>query len=320
MEITSIIVITSIVSFSFVLFGHFNSQIIYPFLLILYTSLIRLQKSDINWMIRVTPLLYLIINMIMIYSPLNFLTQYSIRNLEGRGLIGLDRMIGISGSPAGPDILFTCVLIYTVFSIDKKNLIDRINIFVSLFVLLWTSSLSPVFSAIIAMLVVIFPKQKKWVSFLSMTFWLGLIYIYRSSSENIQILLKTLTSLRVRIWDDIWKGMYREFDLWNWLFGRDKMVEFVGLNEKIDANPHNAMLYLLEFSGIIGVIVVIWFVLNRVGQINNANKISLFLTILLLYYLSMSPIPLTMNGDPIILYLLFILLGRPWLFLKSYKS
>jgi len=280
---------------------HFNIQFLYLWVVLGCFGLMPIKKDDIDFIVRITPLLYLVFALILHYTFFKSLSLYEVRQLPNRFLPQfLNRFIGITGSPAGPDIIYTATLFYTIFLIRKRT-IDYFNIVISILVIIWTSSLSPLFAVILALPVLFLKRFKTGYFLLSMYYCFFLVILYNYSSQPYKHLLNVLTTLRVQIWDKVTTGLGAQNSLSEWLLGRREMIEFTHLFGVVDANPHNFTIYLLEFGGLIGLLLATVYFILKVQALR--NKKVWFLVMLIFFYVSTNPIPFTIVDSPFLIYL-----------------
>lgn len=278
----------------------FNIPLVYWSLFTLVLLKMDWNKNDFYKILNQVSVVYLIVALLITYSPLNFLSVYEERDLTNRFFQNFNRFIGIEGTPAGPDLLYTIVLIVNLNFKGLRSLLKIPTIF-AILVILWTSSLSNLLALVIATIIyLLFPLRRTLSLILFFASGLSLYVIHRYG-ETFQIVIDQITSYRATIWLRASEKLILNNNVAEWLLGRDKMVQFENVFlEELEANPHNLSFFILQFFGIPTFLFVVSFLAYRIGKMQ--KNIFFFLSIFLIAYSITNPMPFTLRGNPLIMY------------------
>lgn len=303
-ELAFLGLLSILILFKFIFVFSLNIPLIYWVLLSIMVIKMDWTKQELLDLINQVSIVYFILVLLLNYTPLQFLSTYGERDLINRFFPSIGRFVGLEGSPAGPDLLYTLVFIFNLGS-DWKKRFFKLPMILAIIVLLWTASLSNIVALILAMIAYLaYPFRVIYAFFLMICFAIA-VYVANTNSSEVLLIMDQVTSYRTTIWVSICNSLLEENTYSQWLFGRDQLMEFVSVfGEGYDANPHNLSLFALQFLGIptfIGLISLICYKI-RIMELGQWY----FLTIFLIAYGVTNPMPFTLRGNPIIMYI-FIL-------------
>jgi len=282
----------------------FSVHIIYCIVSFLMIRELRFTNKELLSIINKTAIVYLIISVLISYTPLSVLSIYDTRLVVNRFFPHLlYRFIGVEGSPAGPDIFYVLVLISNIVLNKTKNRYFYITL--SIMLLFWTSSLAPILSIVGALLILPFINSKLVKSAYSVMIWLYefvVILIFSYGSEAVRNLLNAASTLRARIWFNMYYSLIQHSTLLQWNLGRKGLVNFEHSPHYNINNPHNYSLFLLQFGGILTFIIIMVIATMYFKNINNKYKI--FIVSALLIYASTNTFILSIRGNPIFIFVL----------------
>lgn len=282
----------------------FNVHIIYCIVSFIIIKELKYSKKEIFLLINKTAIVYLVLSLILNYTPLNFLSLYNTRLIENKFFpLLIYRFLGIEGTPAGADIFYVLVLISNIFLYKNENKSRYFYITLSIIVLVWTSSFAPLVSIIGALLILPFINNKVVKTTYSGLIWLYqfiIIFIYSFGMQNINQILNVASTWRARIWFKMYWSLVANSTLITWNLGRKTLVEFI--NSVTMNNPHNYSLFLLQFGGIPMYIIII--VIATLYFKNMNDKYMIFVVAALLIYGSTNTFIFSIRGNPIFLFVL----------------
>ncbi len=243
-------------------------------------------------------LIYFLLSIIFNYILVDLrLTVYDVRVLDHRFFTFCHRFIGLEGTPAGSDILFTILLILNIKEGIKSNIIYIIIYIVGL---LWTSSLSNIVAVVLALPVFILPSFLNFIYLIMSTFLLHHIitYIYANFSSYRDI-LDIATTYRARIYYRIWE--YSNFNF-NYLFGNKELIKYLHSTGVIEEDPHSTYLLYEEKLGI----AISWFIYIylAIKTFFSSDRFKLFIISVILIYAATNSTILSPRGNPIIIFIL----------------
>ncbi|MCB2293981.1 hypothetical protein LGK95_10670 [Clostridium algoriphilum] len=282
----------------------FSVHIIYCVITFIMIRGLRFNNKELLSIINKSAIVYLILSVLLSYTPLRVLSIYDTRLVVNRFFPDLlYRFIGVEGSPAGPDIFYVLVLISNIVINKKRN--KYFYITMSLLMLVWTSSLAPILSIVGALIILPFSKSKISKTVYSVLLWLYefiVIFIYSYGSGTIRNLLNTASTLRARIWYNMYYSLIGHSTFLQWIFGRKGLVNFEHSPHYNINNPHNYSLFLIQFGGIIAFIIIV--VIATIYFKNIRNKYKLFIVSAILIYASTNTFILSIRGNPIFIFVL----------------
>ena len=282
----------------------FSVHIIYCVVTFLMIRELKFTNKELLSIINKTAIVYLIVSVLISYTPLRVLSIYDTRAVVNRFFPNLlFRFIGIEGSPAGPDIFYVLVLISNLVLNKKKS--KFVYITLSLIILIWTSSLSPILSIVGALIILPFSNNKKVKTTYGALLWLYqfvVIIIYTYSSVGVRNFLNLASTLRARIWFNMYYSLRELSTPLQWILGRKGLVNFLHSQYHNINNPHNYSLFLLQFGGIISVAIII--VIATLYFKNMNSKYKIFIVSAILIYASTNTFILTIRGNPIFIFVI----------------
>jgi hypothetical protein len=279
-----------------------NVYVIYWVATVIFIKELKFKSSEILSIINKTAIVYFILAILLNYTPLKVLSWYDIRILHNRFVPSVPRFIGLSSSPAGPDIFYIVVLFSNLFLNKCRS--KYLYIIFSLVLVVWTASLSPIVSIVGAIAILPFTNNKVIKSIYSSMLWLYqfiIIFIYAIGSEGLRSFLNRCSTTRSMIWYHLYLNASYKSSLSQWIFGRSELVEFWHFKQLIN-NPHNFSLIVLQFGGIIAYIMIIIFFAFNFQKIQ--NKYIIFIVSMLIIYSSTNTFIFTIRGNPIFIYIL----------------
>ena len=307
-EILILTVLGGYVLLKLVFLQSLNVPLIYWVLAVLCISRMQWTKPEMLKLLNVVAVVYFITAVMLSYTPLKSIFNYEIRDLSNRFFPLINRFIGVEGSPAGPDLLYTLVLIFNLASMPFRKAILKLPVLIAILVLLWTASLSNLMSLVLALFVfLIYALRRFYVLFLSLFFLIS-TYIYNTFGLVASVVLNEITTLRAYIWVQVMEGLYSKNTVLEWILGRAELMEFenVGGETGYDANPHNLFLFAFQFLGIPLFAMLLFVLQDQVSKM--PKKTNLFIFVFMIAYGVTNAMPFTTRGDPAILYLLMFTL------------
>jgi len=265
---------------------------------------LKFSKNELLSIINRTAIVYIILSVLISYTPLSVLSIYDTRLVVNRFFPHiLYRFVGVEGTPAGPDIFFIIVIFSNIFFNKTNN--RYFYIILSILLLIWTSSLSPLLSIVGALLILPFTKSKAIKTIYSYLIWLYefiIIAIYSYGTVGIRNILNLASTLRARIWYNMYYSLIGHDSLAQWNLGRVGLVNFEHSPGYDINNPHNYSLFLLQFGGILAFIIIV--VLATMYFRNMNIKYKIFIVSVLLIYASTNTFILSIRGNPIFIFVL----------------
>lgn len=308
--------VTNIILFNFILCAiildviisrKLNVHMIYWLFSYLIIINLDVEEDEIIKLLNNTCIIYLILSIFLNYTSLRAISIYAEREfLQNKFLSNINRFLGIEGTPAGPDILFILVLYINIFRnrFDSK-LKKYILFFISIIVIIWTSSLSPIVGIVISIPILILSKNNKFICNLYTIILLNYNYIiaiiYNRGDENLRLFLNKITTWRANLWGNILNELRYENSVVDWILGRKELIEVAHIKGTFTNNPHSIGLFILQFLGIFGFVCINLFIITKILKIKNSSiKIIL---ISMMIYMNTNTFPLTIRGNPIFLYI-----------------
>lgn len=293
-----------LVLLKFVFIYSFNIPLVYWVLLCLMVTKMEWTQQELLALINQVAIIYFVVAVVLNYTPFHFLSVYEHRDLYNRFIPQIGRFIGLEGSPAGPDLLYTLVFIFNLFSGWKKQLF-KLPMILSIIVLLWTASLSNIVAMVLAVIAyVIYPFRSSYAFLLMMTFSIT-VYAANRFGSGVLLAMDQFTSYRTSIWVSITNSLVQENSIGQWLFGRDELMQFESIfGEGFDANPHNLSLFTLQFLGVPAFLSIVFLICYKIRTMAKGKWF--FITMFLVAYGVTNPMPFTLRGDPMVMYV-FIL-------------
>ena len=193
---------------------NLSVHIIYTIVTFLIIKELKFSKSDILSLVNKTAIVYFILSIILNYTPVNFLAMYDTRLLENKIFPNLYRFLGIEGTPAGADIFYILVFLSNIFLNKNKSRFFYITL--SVIVLIWASSFSPVVSILGALLILPFSNNKLVKITYSSMLWLYqfiIIIVYSFAFENINHILNIFSTWRAGIWFNSTYALIHQFSI-----------------------------------------------------------------------------------------------------------
>jgi len=280
----------------------FSVHILYCVITFIIIKELKFTRKQVLYLINKTAIIYLLVSLVLNYTPLNFLSLYNNRQVSNKFLpLLLYRLLGIEGTPAGADIFYSIVLISNIVLNKTKN--KRFYITLSAIILVWTSSFAPILSIAGALLILPFTNNKLAKAGFGSMIWLYqfiIIFIYSFGFVKLNNLLNLFSTLRARIWFRMYWSLIENNTLATWNLGRKALVDFV--NKTTTNNPHNYSLFLLEFAGIPMFIIIIAIV--TIYYMNMKDKYMIFIVTILFIYASTNTFIFSIRGNPIFIYIL----------------
>lgn len=307
-EILILTVLGAYVLLKLVFLQSLNVPLIYWVLAVLCISRMQWTKQEILKLLDIVAVVYFIIAVCLSYTPLKAIFNYEIRDLSNRFFPSINRFIGVEGSPAGPDILYTLILIFNFANVPFRKAIVKLPVLIAILVLLWTASLSNLMSVVLALFIyLIYALRRFYVLFLALFFLIS-TYIYNTYGLVASVVLNQITTLRAYIWVQVLDGLMAKNTMLEWLLGRGELMEFenVGGETGYDANPHNLFLFAFQFLGIPLFALLLFLLQDQVAKM--PKKANLFIFVFMIAYGVTNAMPFTTRGDPAILYLLMFTL------------
>lgn len=307
-EIMILTVLGAYILMKLIFLQSLNVALIYWVLAVLCISRMQWTRQEMLKLLDSVSVVYFITAVLLSYTPLQAIFNYEIRDLSNRFFPSINRFIGVEGSPAGPDILYTLILIFNFSSMPFKKAIMKLPVWIAILVLLWTASLSNLMSVVLALFVfLIYALRRFYVAFLALFFLIS-TYIYNTFGLVASVVLNEITTLRAYIWVQVLDGLMAKNTLLEWLLGRGELMEFenVGGETGYDANPHNLFLFAFQFLGIPLFALLLFLLQDQVAKM--PKKANLFIFVFMIAYGVTNAMPFTTRGDPAILYLLMFTL------------
>lgn len=279
-----------------------NVYVIYWVVTFIFIKELRFSKNEILSLINKTAIVYFIISILLNYTPLKTLSWYEIRQIRSRFLPFAYRFIGVSSTPAGPDIFYLIVLISNL--ILNKGKSKYFYMILGFVVVIWAASLSPFMSLFGAIIILPFTKNKAIKVIYGSMLWLYQFIImaaYAFGVEGLRHILNVLSTTRSMIWYHLYLNFMEKSSFTQFLFGRSELVEFWHFLKLIN-NPHNFSLIVIQFAGIIGYSIIIIFATFNFQKLQ--DKYTIFMISLLMIYSSTNTYIFTIRGNPIFIYIL----------------
>lgn len=307
-EIMILTVLGAYILMKLIFLQSLNVALIYWVLAVLCISRMQWTRQEMLKLLDSVSVLYFITAVLLSYTPLQAIFNYEIRDLANRFFPSINRFIGVEGSPAGPDILYTLILIFNFSSMPFRKAIMKLPVWIAILVLLWTASLSNLMSVVLALFVfLIYALRRFYVAFLALFFLIS-TYIYNTFGLVASVVLNEITTLRAYIWVQVLDGLMAKNTPLEWLLGRGELMEFenVGGETGYDANPHNLFLFAFQFFGIPLFALLLFLLQDQVAKM--PKRANLFIFVFMIAYGVTNAMPFTTRGDPAILYLLMFTL------------
>src|SRR5690554_5076808 len=263
-EILFIFVVLFFIILKFVYLNSFNTILIYWFLLFYCLWSLQITFNLLFRLINVSAILYFLIALLINLTSFKYNLLTDFRDLDNRFVLTIHRFIGLEGTPAGPDIFYTIVLLFNIYKYKSYKILLKIPVIISIIVIIWTASLSNLVSLLLA-LCVYFVYRIRVFTFLLIVFTSTVIaYIFSQGDFSTQVALNNITTLRSHIWYQIWESLLFQNTFEEWIFGRDELIKFFYVGERVvdDGNPHNLYLFDLQFLGV-PLFVITLLVLSR---------------------------------------------------------
>ncbi|HEY8803600.1 MAG TPA: hypothetical protein VIM42_00540 [Clostridium sp.] len=282
----------------------FSVHILYCVMTFIMIKELKFSNKELLSIINKSAIVYLILSVLISYTPLRVISIYDTRLVVNRFFPHLlYRFMGVEGSPAGPDIFYVLVLISNIVLNKKRDKFFYITM--SLLMLVWTSSLAPLLSIVGALIILPFSRSKITKTAYSVLLWLYefiIIFIYSYGSGGIRNLLNVASTLRARIWYNMYYSLIGHSTFLQWNLGRKGLVNFEHSPHYNINNPHNYSLFLLQFGGILTFIIIV--VIATIYFKNMRNKYKIFIVSALLIYASTNTFTLSIRGNPIFIFVL----------------
>lgn len=279
-----------------------NVYVIYWVVTFVFIKELKFSSDEILSLINKTAIVYVIIAVLLNYTPLKALSWYDIRILHNRFIPSIPRFIGISSTPAGPDIFYLIVLISNL--VLNKGKSKYFYMILGFIVLVWTASLSPIMSLAGAILILPFTRNKVIKIIYGTQLWLYqfiMIVVYAFGSEWVRHILNMLSTTRSMIWYHLYLNFMEKSSITQIIFGRRELVDFWHFLKLIN-NPHNFSLIVIQFAGIIGYGIIIIFATYNFQKLQ--DRYTIFMVSLLMIYSSTNTYIFTIRGNPIFIYIL----------------
>ncbi|MGH4120723.1 hypothetical protein [Clostridium sp.] len=279
-----------------------NVYVIYWVVTFIFIKELKFSSDEILSLINKTAIVYFILSILLNYTPLKSLSWYEVRQIRSRFLPFAYRFIGVSSTPAGPDIFYLIVLISNL--ILNKGKSKYFYMILGALVVIWTASLSPFMSLAGAIIILPFTKNKVLKIIYGSMLWLYQFIImvaYALGSEGIRHILNRLSTTRSMIWYHLYLNFMEKSSISQFIFGRKELVEFWHFLKLIN-NPHNFSLIVIQFAGIIGYSIIIIFATYNFQKLQ--DKYTIFMISLLMIYSSTNTYIFTIRGNPIFIYIL----------------
>jgi hypothetical protein len=279
-----------------------NVYVIYWVVTFVFIKELRFSSDEILSLINKTAIVYFILSILLNYTPLKTLSWYEVRQIRSRFLPFAYRFIGISSTPAGPDIFYLIVLISNL--ILNKGKSKYFYMILGFVVLIWTASLSPFMSLAGAIIILPFTKNKVIKIIYGSMLWLYqfiIMVVYAFGAEGLRHILNRLSTTRSMIWYHLYLNFMEKSSFTQFIFGRKELVEFWHYLKLIN-NPHNFSLIVIQFAGIIGYSIIIIFATYNFQKLQ--DKYTIFMISLLMIYSSTNTYIFTIRGNPIFIYIL----------------
>ncbi|HEY8890129.1 MAG TPA: hypothetical protein VIM70_07715 [Clostridium sp.] len=290
------------VVFNTLIIRNFSVHIVYCIISFIIIKELKFTKSQVLSLINKTAIVYLLVSLVLNYTPLSFLSLYNDRLITNKFFPHLlYRFLGIEGTPAGADIFYSLVLISNIVLNKTKN--RRFFITLSVIILVWTSSFAPILSIVGALLILPFSNNKVAKATYGSMIWLYqfiIIFIYSFGFVHLNEILNVSSTWRARIWFKMYWSLVSNSTLSTWNLGRKALVNFV--HQTTTNNPHNYSLFLLEFAGIPMFIIIIG--VTTMYFANMKDKYMIFVVATLFIYASTNTFIFSIRGNPIFLYIL----------------
>jgi hypothetical protein len=278
-----------------------NVYVIYWVVTFVFIKELRFSSDEILSLINKTAIVYFILSILLNYTPLKTLSWYEVRQIRSRFLPFAYRFIGISSTPAGPDIFYLIVLISNL--ILNKGKSKYFYMILGFVVLIWTASLSP-FMSLAGAIILPFTKNKVIKIIYGSMLWLYqfiIMVVYAFGAEGLRHILNRLSTTRSMIWYHLYLNFMEKSSFTQFIFGRKELVEFWHYLKLIN-NPHNFSLIVIQFAGIIGYSIIIIFATYNFQKLQ--DKYTIFMISLLMIYSSTNTYIFTIRGNPIFIYIL----------------
>lgn len=279
-----------------------NVYVIYWVATVIFIKELRFSRDEILSLINKTAIVYFILSILLNYTPLKALSWYEVRQIPSRFLPFVNRFIGVSSTPAGPDIFYLIVFISNLILNKRKS--KYFYMILGFVVVIWTASLSPFMSLFGAILILPFTRNKIIKIIYGSQLWLYqfiMIVAYALGSTTIRHILNRLSTTRSMIWYHLYLNYMEKSSIYQMLIGRKELVEFWHFLKLIN-NPHNFSLIVIQFAGIIGYAMIIIFVTFHFQKLR--DRYAIFMVSLLMIYSSTNTYIFTIRGNPIFIYIL----------------
>ncbi|MFV0220635.1 hypothetical protein OBK23_13325 [Empedobacter falsenii] len=267
--------------------------------------------SKMNWkfeeflkLVNYAAIAYFVVSILLVYGPLKGYFSYEVRELENRFIPSINRFIGIEGSPAGPDLFYTIVLVMNIYYKKFKYLFFSPAFIIACLVIVWTASLSNLVSLALAILVYLCYKFRIIAITVLFCFFLISTYLINRYGYSMEFILNTVTTLRANIWLQVLTNMSNFNTFEEWVFGRIELMEFLSVgagSELYDANPHNLGLFAYQFLGVPLFILLVYLLVKYISKI--PKGIFFFIIAFMISYSVTNTMPFTTRGNPVIIYL-----------------
>ena len=285
-----------------VIMKFLNVYVIYWVVTFIFIKELKFSKNEILSLINKTAIVYFILSILLNYTPLKSLSWYEVRQIRSRFLPFAYRFIGVSSTPAGPDIFYLIVLISNL--ILNKGKSKYFYMVLGFVVVIWSASLSPFMSLFGAIIILPFTKSKVIKIIYGSMLWLYQFIImaaYAFGEEGLRHILNMLSTTRSMIWYHLYLNFLEKSSFTQFLFGRRELVEFWHFLKLIN-NPHNFSLIVIQFAGILGYSIIIIFATFNFQKLQ--DKYTIFMISLLMIYSSTNTYIFTIRGNPIFIYIL----------------
>jgi len=299
-----IVIFTLYIILNTIFIKTFSVHIIYCVVTFIMIRELKFSNKELLSIINKAAIVYLVLSVLLGYTPLRFLSIYDTRLVVNKFFPHLlFRFIGIEGSPAGPDIFYLLVLISNIVLNKNKN--KYFYIILSIAILLWTSSIAPIFSIVGALILLPFIKNKVMKTMYSVLICLYqfiVIFIYGIGSADVRYVLNTASTMRARVWFNMFSDLLIKSNPIQWMLGRKGLVGFENTVGYFINNPHNYSLFIMQFGGLFIYATIIFILTLHFRNMN--DKYKLCIVAALIIYASTNTFILTIRGNPIFIFVL----------------
>lgn len=237
---------------------------------IIYFKYFRITTIDLVRFLNITYLIYVLLSLFSYFDIFISYAEHVRSFTRDFGIITFDSLKGLEGSTANIDSYSAIILLVNIF-LNKKN-IKIFFIVVSLFILLWTTRFTPLVALVLSLSVFFIVRNKSmallflafiFIGFFSAVF-IEIYYpdntFFLNETSN-KALFHTATHGRTHIWSEQFINIYEYFNVYDVLFGNSKYAEVeIFWSKGFTSNPHNSFLYLFFGSGLIGILMIIYFI------------------------------------------------------------